>query len=262
MRATVPAALAAFLGIGAFSVWLLLHFRYAPLLEVSRLIATGRAGEASFAVVMQYLVSALALLRYPTIDPDVLPAALPLVERLLVIGGLLAATITAWSVRRTRPHLMFCLLWTGLWLAPLYAVPVRYDAVAERHFYPAIWGVAFGLCLEAFRGWSARSGLRRLAHTAGAIAAGIALSIVTLTRNADYRSEIALWEAARRSAPTKIRVLNNLGVAYMEAGRWDEAEAVLRQAVAIAPSDELVNDNLLIAKQREFGPVRWPQRGR
>lgn len=262
LRAAGPVALAACLGMGVFAFWLLVHPRYAPLLEVSRLIATGHGGEASFAVALQYLVSGLVLLRYPTIDPDVSPAVLSSAQQLLVMGGLSAATIAAWSMRRTRPHLMFCLVWTGLWLAPLYAVPVRYDAVAERHFYPAIWGVAFGLCLEAFPGWSARTAPWRRAQAVAAVAAGLALSIVTLTRNADYRSEVALWEAARRSAPTKVRVLNNLGVAYMEAGRWDDAEAVLRQAVAIAPSDEFANDNLLIAEQREFGPVRWPQRDR
>ncbi len=257
-----PVALATCLGVGAFILWLFVHPRYAPLLEHSRLIATGRTGEASFAVMLQYLVSGLALLRYPTIDPDVSPALLSAADRLLVIGGLSAATAVAWAARRTRPHLMFCLVWAGLWLAPLYAFPVRYDAVAERHFYPVIWGVAFGLCLEAFRGWSAGAVLRRQAQAAAALAAGLALSIVTLTRNADYRSEVALWEAARRGAPAKVRVLNNLGVAYMEAGRWDEAEAVLRQAVALAPADELASDNLLIAEQREFGPVRWPQRDR
>lgn len=257
-----PVALAACLGVGAFVLWLLVHPRYAPLLEHSRLIAAGRTGEASLALALHYLASGLALLRYPTIDPDVSPALLSSADRLLAAGGLAAVTVAAWVTRRTRPHFLFCLAWVLVWLAPLYALPVRYDAVAERHFYPAIWGVAFGICLEASRGWSTGSALRRSAQAAAAIAAGLALSIVTLTRNADYRSEVALWEAAQRSAPAKVRVLNNLGVAYMEAGRWDEAEAVLRQAVALAPSDELASDNLLIAERREFGPVRWPQRDR
>ena len=46
----------------------------------------------------------------------------------------------------------------------------------------------------------------------------------------------------------------------MEAGRWDEARAVLTRAALLDPSDALAQDNLLTAEQREFGPVRWVRR--
>jgi len=255
-RGLLPRVIVSLAIIGAFVLWTLLHVRYAPLLEVSQRIAAGRLAEPSFTLAVQYFASAFALLRYPAIDPDIAPGALSSAMRLLIALALLGALAWAWRLRHTRPHLLFSLLWTGIWLAPLYAVPVRLDAIAERHFYPAIWGIAFALAAEAAL-WSRRSTGARTACATAVVTGCLALSAVTLTRTADYRSEVALWEAAHRSAPAKVRVLNNLGYAYMEAGRWDEALVVLGRAARIDPEDAQVQDNLLVAEQREFGPVRW-----
>ncbi len=73
---------------------------------------------------------------------------------------------------------------------------------------------------------------------------------------------MTLWEAAARGAPDKLRVLNNLGVAYMEAGRWEDAEHVLARAVALDPGHERARINLEAARRREPDPphgVRMPR---
>ncbi len=245
--------------IGSFAVWMLLHDRYAPLLDVSRRIAMHRLTEPSFTLAMQYFASSLALLRYPTIDPDMAAAWMSSTHRWVIITILAGLMALAWHTRRTRPHLLLSALWVVLWLAPVYAIPVRYDALAERHFYPAIWGILYALSVEGLL-WSRRrhNGQKTYTATAGVVA--LVLAVVTLVRVTDYRSEVALWEAAHRSAPDKVRVLNNLGYAYMEAGRWDEAHAVLTHAVQLDPRDINAQDNLLIAEEREFGPVRWKRR--
>lgn len=245
--------------IGSFATWMLLHDRYAPLLDVSRHIAMNRLTEPSFTLAMQYFASSLALLRYPTIDPDMTAAWMSSTHRLMIIIILAGLMALAWHTRRTRPHLLLSALWVVLWLAPVYAIPVRYDALAERHFYPAIWGFFYALSVEALL-WTRhlRNGQKTFTATAGTVA--LILAIVTLARVADYRSEVALWEAAWRSAPDKVRVLNNLGYAYMEAGRWDEARAVLTRAVQLDPLDANAQDNLLTAEEREFGPVRWKRK--
>ncbi len=241
---------------GGFAAWLLSHARYGMLLETSWTIALQRGAEPSFTLAVQYFAEGLALLRYPSIDPGVTPAMMGTGARVLIALALAALLGIAWRRRHSHPHRLFCLLWIALWLVPVYAVSVRHDAIAERHFYPAIWGVLFALSAEAVL-WSRRHSRSWRPLAAAAALILLALTAVTLTRIADYRSEIALWEAALRSAPDKVRVLNNLGYAYMEAGRWDEAQTVLSSAVRIDPRDALAQDNLLTAEEREFGPVRW-----
>lgn len=252
--------------IGSFATWILLHDRYAALLDVSHHIAVNRLTEPSFTLAIEYFASSLALMRYPNIDPDMAAASMSSTRQLMISLILAGLMVLAWHTRRTRPHLLLSALWIVLWLAPVYAIPIRYDALAERHFYPAIWGFFYALSVEALL-WTRhlRNRNKTFTATAGtfnAIAGSIAfiLAIVTLTRVADYRSEVALWEAAWRSAPDKVRVLNNLGYAYMEAGRWDEARAVLARAVQLDPRDANAQDNLLTAEEREFGPVRWKRK--
>jgi hypothetical protein len=245
--------------IGSFATWMLLHDRYAPLLDVSHHIAMNRLTEPSFTLAIQYFASSLALLRYPSIDPDMATALLSSTHRWIIIIILAGLMALAWHTRRTRPHLLLSALWIVLWLAPVYAIPIRYDALAERHFYPAIWGIFYALSIEALL-WTRRFRNRQKIFIATADAIALILAVVTLVRVADYRSEVALWEAAWRSAPDKVRVLNNLGYAYMEAGRWDEAHAVLTRAVQLDPRDINAQDNLLTAEEREFGPVRWKRK--
>ena len=75
--------------------------------------------------------------------------------------------------------------------------------------------------------------------------------MVTLTRNADYRTENALWEATARHSPGKTRVLNNLGAAYLQAGRWADAEVVLQEAVEPDPGHARAVENLRQARERQ-----------
>jgi tetratricopeptide (TPR) repeat protein len=78
----------------------------------------------------------------------------------------------------------------------------------------------------------------------------VAAAAMAAVRNLDYRSEVALWEAAHRANPDKLRPLVNLGNAYIEAGRWDEASRVLERALALAPDEPRVQRNLDRAARR------------
>ncbi|MCZ8103193.1 MAG: tetratricopeptide repeat protein [Burkholderiaceae bacterium] len=235
------------------TVALLSNPRYRWLLDTSARLAAERPTAPSLAIALRYFAESLLLLRYPHIDPG--PIAITPIARVGVLSGLAALLVLAWRVRASRPHLLFGLLWTALWLVPIYALPIRHDAIAERHFYPAIWGVAFPLAVEIAR----RAPWPPAARIALGLAA-LALVAVGATRLADYRSETALWEAAQRQTPTRLRVLNNLGVAYMEARRWDEAIATFERAVALHPDDALVGANLLRARERGDGPRPGPAR--
>jgi protein O-mannosyl-transferase len=252
--ATVFTAIAA-----ATLLWMLLgNDRYGALLRLSWWIAQMRAGDASLLAALEHFAHVATLLRPPSIDPDV-AASMPLPSRVAMTAIVASALVAAWRVRASRPQWLVAAAWVLAWLLPLYAVPLRHDAVSERHFYAALWGPAWALAVtlvsaaQAQR-WQHVSSLPR----ASAFAALLALSVLTVTRNLDYRSEAALWQAALHTDPHKLRVLNNAGFAYMEAGRWNDALEVLQVASALHPDDHRVRWNLAAARARDLRVLDQP----
>ena len=234
-----------FLAVGliaalAVGAWMLGNDRYSLLLDLSARIAGDRLGSPSLLVALRYFGQLLLLMRYPSIDPEV-DGQMPASTRLLLAVTFLLVLVLAWRARRQRPEWAIALAWSLALLAPLYLFAVRHDPVADRHFYPALAPAA----------WLIATTIARLARARGAVlgALAVTLAVVTAVRNADYRSEVALWEAAARSAPGKVRVLNNLGVAYLAEQRWTEAQAVLERALEIDPGHELAAENLVQARE-------------
>lgn len=257
---TMTGAAAGFAVIAAATLWWMHgHERYAALLRLSWWIAQVRADDASLLTALGHLARVATLLQPPSIDPDV-SASMPLFARMAAIAVLGAALAAAWRVRATRPQWLIAAVWVLAWLAPLYALPLRHDAVSERHLYPASWGLAWALSLTlvaAAPRWL-RPAQRRRAGLATAFALLAVLSALTMARNLDYRSEVALWEAAARTDPHKLRVLNNLGFVYMEAGRWDDAVRVLQRASALYPHDDGLLWNLAAARARDLQVLKQP----
>lgn len=72
----------------------------------------------------------------------------------------------------------------------------------------------------------------------------LAFASLTMMRNHDYRSEIALWQATAQQSPNKARVHNNLGYAYAEAGRTEEARTAYLCAQHLDPQDLKARNNL------------------
>ncbi|NVO06317.1 MAG: tetratricopeptide repeat protein, partial [Rhodoferax sp.] len=56
---------------------------------------------------------------------------------------------------------------------------------------------------------------------------------LTVLRNQQYHSEIALWEQTLALSSDKSRVHNNLGYAYWQAGRLVEARQAFLQALRL-----------------------------
>lgn len=231
----------------AFVTWMAWHPRYGPLLELSMRIAEARMHEHAFAMALGHLACIAALACAPNIDPA--PPAWSGLSAFALMASLALAAVLAMRARVRQPMAVFALAWAALWLLPIYALPIRHDVVSERHAYPALWSL----------GWFAASVLsplllapaRALRVAGGAIAALLlgTLLLLTQARNGDYRSEVSLWEASAREAP-RLRALNNLGAAYIAAGRWEDAQRVLRAAQALDPDNVVVEMNLARAERR------------
>ena len=84
------------------------------------------------------------------------------------------------------------------------------------------------------------------------LAAGVAR---TVQRNAEWRTELALFESAFRVAPASVKVRNNLAQVLLQDGSVDSAHralALLQGAVAIHPNYSAAEINLGLA-QRTLG---------
>lgn len=190
-----------------------------------------------------YLLSRLVLVHRLNIDPD-----LAIVSRMdaamwLKLALSLAALGWGWGVRRSRPWLLFGMLWFLLALMPSNSIFARLDLVNERHLYLADFGVFLALSCEAAL-WHERLSAWRPWLTAGGAAACGILFLFTVLRNADYRSEVALWESAARNSPQKARCFNNLGCAYELAQRPGDAARAYRKALRLDPWHENAAANL------------------
>ena len=177
-----------------------------------------------------YLVTHPLLTVRTNIDPDlaVRTALAPdLAFKAALLAGTLAAAVS--QVRR-RPWLAFGVLWFFLHLLPTNSVLPRLDVANDRHLYLALIGPA---CMLAALLWKV-TGRRAASVSAAALVA--VLSAATIVRNADYRSEVALWQATAVRSAHKARVWNNLGYAHAMAGDREAAAAAYERALALDPA--------------------------
>lgn len=176
-----------------------------------------------------YLMARLVTLRGFNIDPG-LPELRAWTPTLAAQTGALAALLALGvSSLRRRPELGFGVLWFFLQLAPTNSLVPRLDPANDRQLYLACWGPFLALTVAASR---ATTPLRVRAAAAILLAAFAAASVA---RQLDYLSEVRLWEASVREAPDNARARNNLGLAYQEAGRREEALEQYRAALRLRP---------------------------
>jgi hypothetical protein len=198
-----------------------------------------------------YLI-AHPLLGRTNVDPDLrVPSAWSpaLVACALLLAALVAAMVAA---RRRRPWLAFAIGWYFLWLAPANSLLPRLDLANDRHLYPALAGPALALaCVLA----------RRRAGGVAALALCVALAFATLHRNADYRSETALWQATVRDSPRKSRAWLNLGYAHRLDGDLAQAAAAYRCALMLDPANAQAAIDLDVVARGDRAPARCPPDG-
>jgi hypothetical protein len=179
------------------------------------------------------------------------PAAQSLSEVVLpaiVVLGLLG--LTAWALVK-RPAWGFLGAWFFVILAPTSSfVPIR-DAAFDHRMYLSLAALTVGLVIGCWLvgQWLVRRATisPRGARFAGGLltfCVGAALGILTFQRNADYQSELSIWQDTVAKAPRNERARNGLGLAVVDCGRLDDAIAQYREALKIKPDDAEVDNNL------------------
>lgn len=158
-----------------------------------------------------------------------------LVPGVLVLG-LLGATL--WAFRR-RPCLAFLGAWFFLILAPTSSfLPNVGEVAAERRMYLPVAALitlivvgAVALGKRLFHG--------RQGPTLGYAALGsvvVLFTFLTIQRNQDYQSELAIWQDTAVKRPSNPRAHDNLGIVLARLGRVTEAIAHHEQSLRLDPN--------------------------
>lgn len=199
----------------------------------------GLAGNlATQAIAIAYLLRQWFMPLWLNIDPDLHPAftlaqAIPQLVLLALLCVMMLLTL------RKRPWLGFALAWILLQLLPVHLLLPRLDVANDRQLYLLGWPLALALGAEMSLWMERRTCMLILVMLA------FALGSLTVSRNLDYRSEIALWEDTVKKSPAKARVHNNLGYAYKLAERRDEARREFMRALDLDPAYYKARYNLL-----------------
>jgi protein O-mannosyl-transferase len=154
-------------------------------------------------------------------------------------GGLVVvlAIATLWAIVR-RPAAGFPGAWFFCILAPSSSVvPLVTQTMAEHRMYLPLAAPVVAVTLAAAWLWHGRGLLVLLAAAAG-------LGALTVWRNHDYRSEVAIWEDTVAKTPGSARARYNLGAALDAAGRRDDAMRAYREALRLEPRYAAAHFNL------------------
>jgi hypothetical protein len=166
---------------------------------------------------------------YAVVEPATSVAEGLVLAGALALSGCLAA---AWLARRSL-RVVFLIAWVlATWAIVSNLFVVIGTPLAERQLYlPSI-----GVCLLA--GLLFEQAARRFG-TVGPAAVLAVLGLLAVVRTSTWTrawaDDATLFSAAARSAPRSLRVLGNLAVEAADAGRLEDARALLDRAVAIAP---------------------------
>jgi tetratricopeptide (TPR) repeat protein len=156
-----------------------------------------------------------------------------------VLCASLVLLLLGWTVRAVfRGGAAGCALGCFfLLLAPSSSfVPVAETPIAENRAYLPLAVVI----VAAVAAWRAKAGWNPRA----VLATGLGLAALTLARNLDYRSELALWTDTVAKRPQSARAHFNRGVALLDLGRAEPARQEFAQALQLNPRDPKAHNSL------------------
>lgn len=222
----------------ASALFFLLHGGYLHLVTNSAGMNSLYGNLATQTMAFAYLLRQWLLPLWLNVDPDlrVLHDFSGLLPQIITVT---AATVLIPLGFSRRPWLSFALAWALLQLAPLYLFLPRMDVANERQLYLASWPLALAIVAELSL-W-----LRPRVFSLSMLLLLVFFASLTVLRNQDFRSELSLWQATVQYSPDKARVQNNLGYAYMLAGRTGEARAAFTTALQLDPKYYQARYNLL-----------------
>lgn len=166
---------------------------------------------------------------------------------LLVVALVVASFVALWR----WPPIGFLGVSFFLILAPTSSFLPIQDLVFEHRMYLPLAALMTLLVLAGFhllQRWSVRAAWSpqvRRGMMCGALTVVLGtLMTMTIARNRDYQSQVAIWRSVVDVVPNNYRAWQQLGSAYLEEGRPAEAEQAFLQGAAINPRNPWIMSGL------------------
>jgi protein O-mannosyl-transferase len=167
--------------------------------------------------------------------------------QVLLVGALFLLSVVA---LRLRPRAGFAALCFFLILAPTSSiVPILTEVGAERRMYLPLMLLLALLVVGARELW-VRSGWSMKSLQGLFLAAVLSLSLLTVSRNAEYSSAVSIWRATIEAVPENARAHNNLGEALTKVASLETALVHFRRAVELKPDLLSARHNLATAYKK------------
>src|SRR3989338_8528779 len=144
---------------------------------------------------------------------------------LLPLLGLLYAGVKSFPRQRL---ISFGIFWFFLTLSMESSIVRIKDVIFEHRLYLPMFGFVTAVANTAFLTVRNRSLL-----LLGCVSILLIFSVMTFQRNRVWKDELAFWQDVVKKSPNKARGYDNLGSAYIRAGKSEEARTHLSKALEL-----------------------------
>ncbi len=188
-------------------------------------------------VVIGYYIRLLFLPFNLTVD-YVFPKIVSLNLPVLIYGGIFifSLIIMLISYKRSR-RFSFAILLFFITLLPVTNIIPIGELIAERFLYIPL--ISFSLLIGAGTDYFFNRFQLRLARGAGALFLAVLLafySLLTISRNYDWKDAFTLWKATIYTMPASSVAHNNLGVEYSKREQYVDAIVEYKKAIELSPA--------------------------
>ncbi len=201
---------------------------------------------SNFATVARVWVHYLSLVVWPArLTADYSSGAFPVSSSaldpraLMSLAVLAIVAVLAWRSWRRGGSLGFGAAFAAVTLLPVSHIIPYVELLAEHYLYLPMIGVAFVIAgvVDAAAAYAPE---RRRALAFAVLLVATAAASRTIVRNRDWHDKLSLWSATAATVPNSTRARFNLGQAYFERGRLDEAEREWLAAASQRPNDPTI----------------------
>lgn len=160
----------------------------------------------------------------------------------------IAALIYGWKQRNQRPITFFALFWFFLALLPVSNIYPINAYMAEHWLY--LPSVGFFLLLASGIRLVSKNKHVRLLSVVCFVSLLAFYAYLTIRQNILWKDPIAFYARTLKYTPDSTRAMNNLGKAYQDAGRYDEAVLIYKKTIETDPNSKITYFNLASAYKK------------
>ena len=150
---------------------------------------------------------------------------------LVVVGGALAGGLLALDRNRL---VAFAVLSYFVLLLPVSQIIPHHELAADHYLYLPMMSFALLVAVASERLAAINVRVRQITYATLAVAV-LALGVMTVLRNRDWKDELTLWQVSYREAPDSIRAVSSLAKAYATVNPG-KSEALYRRCLEVDPA--------------------------